>query len=205
MILFWMAGAQNPRIGEKQFSQVAVSALPALQAASSAASDGPKKIVIFRWDALMNIDEVKDLIRVVLQSDISEFELEHSGTKIKLRRGRKSTAILVPPAAASNAASPQSLTPPGEVPEDPEEAGLHIITSPIVGTFYRAPSPDANPYVKMGDNVKEGSTLCLVEAMKLMNEIPTDVEGEVARIYVENGNSVEFGQRLFGIRLGKQG
>jgi acetyl-CoA carboxylase biotin carboxyl carrier protein len=153
----------------------------------------------------MNIDEVKDLIRVVLQSDINEFELEHSGTRIKLRRGRESTSISISPPASANAASPQSLLPPSDISEDPEEAGLHFITSPIVGTFYRAPSPEAESYVKLGDQVKQGSILCLVEAMKLMNEIPSDVEGEIARIYVETGNPVEFGQKLFGIRPGKQG
>jgi acetyl-CoA carboxylase biotin carboxyl carrier protein len=153
----------------------------------------------------MNIDEVKDLIRVVLQSDISEFELEHSGTRIKLRRGRESAAISISPPASTGAASPQSLMPSGDISEDPEEVGLHIITSPIVGTFYRAPSPEAESYVKLADRVKEGSILCLVEAMKLMNEIPSDVEGEIARIYVENGNPVEFGQKLFGIRSWKQG
>jgi acetyl-CoA carboxylase biotin carboxyl carrier protein len=154
----------------------------------------------------MNIDEVKDLIRVVLQSDISEFELEHSGTKIKLRRSRNSTAISIStPAAAASAAAPQTPMAPSDVSEDPEDASLHIITSPIVGTFYRSPSPGSNPYVNLGDCIKEGSILCLVEAMKLMNEIPSDVEGEIARIFVENGKPVEFGQKLFGIRLGKQG
>ncbi len=154
----------------------------------------------------MNIDEVKDLIRAVLHSDIDEFELEHSGTKIKLRRGRGSAAVSIsPPARAAGDPFSQPPEPPAETIEDREDAGLHFVTSPIVGTFYRAPSPDSDPYVNPGDRIKEGSILCLVEAMKLMNEIPSDVEGEVVRVYVENGSPVEFGQRLFGIRRGNQG
>jgi acetyl-CoA carboxylase biotin carboxyl carrier protein len=92
-----------------------------------------------------------------------------------------------------------------ETAEETEENDLHIITSPIVGTVYRSPSPGAEPYVKLGDQVEEGSILCLVEAMKLMNEIPADIQGEVARIYIENGHPVEFGQKLFGLRPRKQG
>jgi acetyl-CoA carboxylase biotin carboxyl carrier protein len=86
-----------------------------------------------------------------------------------------------------------------------EDNALHIISSPIVGTAYNAPSPGDEPYVKLGDQVEEGRILCLVEAMKLMNEIPSDAAGEIVRIYFENGRPVEFGQKLFGIRPRKQG
>jgi acetyl-CoA carboxylase biotin carboxyl carrier protein len=161
----------------------------------------------------MNIKEVKDLIHEVLQSDISEFELEHTGTKIRLRRGYSHDSN---PAAAAPAQSismttkaPQPTVAERELPFEPAEetadSDLHIITSPIVGTVYCSPSPGAEPYVKLGDQVEEGSILCLVEAMKLMNEIPSDIQGEVARIYIENGHPVEFGQKLFGIRPRKQG
>ncbi len=159
----------------------------------------------------MNIKEVKDLIQEVLLSDISEFELEHTGTRIRLRRGSPPTAASPPVIQAMTLpASPDPSTPAPRLPSPPasveepkearEEDGLHFITSPIVGTFYRAASPGAEPYVKVGDVAEEGTVLCLVEAMKLMNEIPSDVAGEVARIYVENGHPVEFGQKLFGIR-----
>jgi acetyl-CoA carboxylase biotin carboxyl carrier protein len=164
----------------------------------------------------MNIKEVKDLIQEILQSDISEFELEHTGTKIRLRRGFStgSTASLpsiqtmAPLVSAPALHVVQPLPPPAPVvaeePKEPQEDnGLHIITSPIVGTFYRAPSPGADHYVKIGDTVEEGAILCIVEAMKLMNEIPSDIAGEVMRIYVENGRPVEFGQKLFGIRQRK--
>ncbi len=166
----------------------------------------------------MNIKEVKDLIQEVLQSDISEFELEQTGTRIKLKRGfgheAASSASSPAPSSVVSFAAPQSIEAETAAPHadgaadaagDEEDTSFHIITSPIVGTFYRAPSPGADPYVKMGDQVEEGSILCIVEAMKLMNEIPSDVEGEVARIFVENGHPVEFGQKLFGIRPKNQG
>jgi acetyl-CoA carboxylase biotin carboxyl carrier protein len=157
----------------------------------------------------MNIKEVKDLIQEVLQSDISEFELEHTGTRVRIKRefGRESAAASAasPHRANISISSPRPAaadTLPSSVEDsvDPEEASLHIVTSPIVGTVYCAPNPDSEPYVKLGDQIQEGSILCLVEAMKLMNEIPSDIEGEVTRIYIENGHPVEFGQKLFGIR-----
>jgi acetyl-CoA carboxylase biotin carboxyl carrier protein len=170
----------------------------------------------------MNIKEVKDLIQEVLQSDISEFELEQTGTRIKLKRGfgqETSTPSSAPAQSAVVSFAPpqpgaaESATPSADreaqgalrgTAED-EDSSFHIITSPIVGTFYRAPSPGAEPYVKLGDHIEEGSILCIVEAMKLMNEIPSDVEGEVTRVYVENSHPVEFGQKLFGIRPKNQG
>jgi acetyl-CoA carboxylase biotin carboxyl carrier protein len=162
----------------------------------------------------MNIKEVKDLIHEVLQSDISEFELEHTGTRVRLKRGFSGeSALAIPPSPHPIAASlstapaktPDSAALPSESAGNTEEANLHLITSPIVGTIYRAPSPGSDPYVQTGDHVKEGSVLCIVEAMKLMNEILSDVEGEVVRIYCENATPVEFGQKLFAIRLSSQG
>ncbi len=157
----------------------------------------------------MNMKEVKDLIHEVLQSDISEFELEHTGTRLRLKRGfGAESAIAAPPTPHPVSASlsthpnpvPELVGQSTEGTENAEDASLHIITSPIVGTVYRAPSPGSDPYVKLGDHVRDGSILCLVEAMKLMNEILSDVEGEIARIYFENGTPVEFGQKLFAIR-----
>jgi acetyl-CoA carboxylase biotin carboxyl carrier protein len=159
---------------------------------------------------LMDVKEIKDLIREILQSDICEFELEHTDTRVRLKRefGR---------GAANLAASSQQMLMANSLPSKPihatsgdtseavEDATLHIIVSPIVGTVYLAPSPDSNPYVKLGDHIGEGSILCLIEAMKLMNEIPSDIAGEIAHIYIENGRPVEFGQKLFAIRARKQG
>jgi acetyl-CoA carboxylase biotin carboxyl carrier protein len=163
----------------------------------------------------MNIKEMKDLIQDILQSDINEFELEHTGTRIRLRRGapsnesaavpapaggarpapigRESSALLTGTFASQAAAREEAL----------QEDGLHTVTSPIVGTFYRAPAPTVEPYVKIGSKVEVGTILCVVEAMKLMNEIPSDSAGEIVEIYVENGHPVEFGQKLFGIRTYK--
>ncbi len=158
----------------------------------------------------MNIKEVKDLIHEILQSDIVEFELEQTGTKVRLRRGDAKAApaavswshVHAPPAALEPSPAPAERIPPPTVSADtPADIGLHIITSPIVGIFYRAPSPGADSYVKIGDMVEEGGILCIVEAMKLMNEIPSDVAGTVEKTYVENGHPVEYGQKLFGIRI----
>jgi acetyl-CoA carboxylase biotin carboxyl carrier protein len=155
----------------------------------------------------MNMKEVKDLIQEILQSDITEFELEHTGTRVKLKRGTKGPEVtqlsLARPAAAPSHPSlsaPPEPSSPAIKQKDLSDNGLHLITSPIVGTFFRAPSPGAAPYVEVGDAVEEGSILCVVEAMKLMNEIPADIAGEVADIYVENSQPVEFGQKLFGLR-----
>ncbi len=161
----------------------------------------------------MNIKEVKDLIQEVLQSDITEFELEHTGTKVRLRRGSALSEPTVTSPAAHVMTGPSvsvseprvslsgTIIAPAVVREEAAaEEGLHLITSPIVGTFYRSPSPGADPFIKLGSKIDVGTILCIVEAMKLMNEIPSDIAGEVAEIYVENGHPVEFGQRLFGIR-----
>ena len=162
----------------------------------------------------MNIKEVKDLIQEILQSDINEFELEHTGTRIRLKRGYCQEPSISSPAHSqqmsvsytpSKSVTAESASPRAENPDDAEEASLHIVTSPIVGTAYRAPNPESEPYVKLGDKIREGSILCLVEAMKLMNEIPSDIDGEVVRIYIENAHPVEFGQKLFGLRPEKQG
>jgi acetyl-CoA carboxylase biotin carboxyl carrier protein len=162
----------------------------------------------------MDINEVKDLIQEILQSDISEFELEHTDTKIRLKRGFAQNAGSAPqihahPATVSPASSKpiaaEAIAPKTNKALDADDQSLHIVTSPIVGTVYRAPNPNAESYVKLGDKIHEGSILCLVEAMKLMNEIPSDISGEIARIYIEDAHPVEFGQKLFGIRPEKQG
>jgi acetyl-CoA carboxylase biotin carboxyl carrier protein len=162
----------------------------------------------------MNIDEVKSLLRDVLKSDISEFELEHSGTRVKLKRGLGHNVAMIssassqPIPAHTSTSQPYAAgieTPSTENDDAAEDSGLYIISSPIVGTAYCAPSPGAEPYVKLGDQIQEGTILCLIEAMKLMNEIPSDRDGEIVRIYFENGRPVEFGQKLFGIRPRKQG
>jgi acetyl-CoA carboxylase biotin carboxyl carrier protein len=162
----------------------------------------------------MDIKEVKDLIQEILQSDIIEFELEHTDTKVRLKREYGQNAAIAPPTHPRPATISHTRSKPiaaetihsrTESAVDSDDASLHIVTSPIVGTVYRAPNPESDSYVKLGDRVREGSILCLIEAMKLMNEIPSDVDGEIVRIYIENAHPVEFGQKLFGIRPEKQG
>jgi acetyl-CoA carboxylase biotin carboxyl carrier protein len=157
----------------------------------------------------MDIRELKDLIQEILQSDISEFELEHTGTKLKLRRGMKelqtangASPSSEPEPVPGGAKTPMVIDPmiAAQAASSTGENGLHLVTSPIVGTFYGAPAPGAENFVRAGSIVEEGSILCIVEAMKLMNEIPSDVAGEIVAIYVENGQPVEYGQKLFGLR-----
>jgi len=157
----------------------------------------------------MNQKELKELIEFLIEKDIAEFELERGDVKVRIRRGGADNAaapemryVAMPPAPApaappAHAAAP---APPAAAAEPAEEAGLHTIRSPIVGTFYEAPSPGAPPFVKAGDTVGVGQVLCIIEAMKLMNEIESDYAGEIVRKYVTNAQPVEYGQALFAIR-----
>lgn len=154
----------------------------------------------------LNMEELRELAKLVDEHGFTDFEFENK--KIRVRLG-KSTIVhhAAPPAAMQpapfEAPAPQ-LAPQAASPAPAEEAdedeGLHQITSPIVGTFYRSPSPEKPPYVKEGDSVSPDSVVCIVEAMKLMNEIQAEISGEVVKIYVENAEPVEFGQPLFGIK-----
>jgi acetyl-CoA carboxylase biotin carboxyl carrier protein len=163
----------------------------------------------------MNQKELKELIEFLIEKDISEFELERGDVKVRIKRGSESVAsasasdtrfIAVhaapPPAPEVGTASVPPAAPPPAAPEKapaPEE-GLHIVRSPIVGTFYESPSPGSPPFVKPGDIVEAGQILCIVEAMKLMNEIESDVAGEIVKMLVANNAPIEYGQELFAIR-----
>lgn len=159
----------------------------------------------------MNIKEIKELIEAVAQNGITDLEIERSGVKVRIRK--EGQPVVVNPATASPAYAystgyaPAALPSEGTLvtatappPAEKEEENLFVVRSPIVGTFYRAPNPDASPFVKVGDTVEHGRVLCIIEAMKLMNEIEAEASGEIVKIYVENGEPVEFGQALFGIR-----
>ncbi len=160
----------------------------------------------------MNQKELKELIEFLIEKDIAEFELERGDVKVRIKRASEAPPGLVaaPPmihvasAGAQPAAPPTaSAAPPAAAPAAKEAAadeGLHIVKSPIVGTFYEAPSPGAPPFVKVGDSVQAGQVLCIVEAMKLMNEIEADASGEIVKKLVQNGQPVEYGQPLFAIR-----
>ncbi len=140
----------------------------------------------------MNLDEIRALIDLLSETDISEIEIEKEGVKVKLRRERTKTPQEV------EERPPQPPVPaPVSAPGVEDTSHLVTVTSPIVGTFYRAASPDAEPFVEVGTRVGKGQVLCIIEAMKLMNEIESEVEGVVVKILVENGQSVEYGEPLF--------
>jgi acetyl-CoA carboxylase biotin carboxyl carrier protein len=159
----------------------------------------------------MNQKELKELIEFLIEKDIAEFELERGDVKVRIKRGAESSALAVdgryfavhaaPPSSPEVASVPVSAAPPASQPAPPvEEENLHSVRSPIVGTFYESPSPGSPPFVKPGDMVEEGQVLCIVEAMKLMNEIESDVAGEIVKKLMANGQPIEYGQELFVIR-----
>ena len=164
----------------------------------------------------MNLKEIKELLDLVVEKGISELELERGGTRLRIKRAANS----LPDSSGGAYEAPHShlqyserVPLPGEprqpgalpAPSVPEREAvstenLHPVKSPIVGTFYEGPSPGAEPFVRPGDLVEVGQTLCIIEAMKLMNEIESDVAGEIVKCYVTNGQPVEYGETLFAIR-----
>jgi len=165
-------------------------------------------------ESSVNMDELRELIQLINENDFSEFELEREGFRVRFRRGvelSEASSAGFSPARELTATSASSAGEPAgsAVPAHPgakaqteasEDQDLYIIPSPIVGTFYRAASPNADAFVKIGSRVEPDSVVCIIEAMKLMNEIQAETTGEVAKIYVENGQPVEYGQPLYGIK-----
>lgn len=149
----------------------------------------------------MDLDLLKKLIRIVERSSISEFEVEEGELKVKISKNSHSNSTQTIIREAQPSAQPQANQPENKPAEKEEkkssEEKLHEIRSPIVGTFYRAPAPDADQYVQVGSSIEPGTVLCIVEAMKLMNEIEADVSGKIVKILVENGTPVEYNQPLF--------
>ena len=155
-------------------------------------------------DPSFNMDELQALAALVNEHGFTDFEFENENIRVRLS---KMTAQAVAPTVVTTAAlpptAPATAVPPAEAATEAkadEDASLHKITSPIVGTFYRSPGPDKEPYVSEGSNVSAETTVCIVEAMKLMNEIQAEVSGQIVKIYVENGQPVEYGQPLFGVK-----
>ena len=151
----------------------------------------------------MNIEELKELLELISERNITEFELEEEGVRIKIKKaaaaanGPVETAVSVlEDAPAASSADTAAVSPSAEASEN----GLAFVTSPMVGTFYRQPEPGAEPFAREGDVVKKGQVLCIIEAMKLMNEIESELHGELVKILVENGQTVQYGDRLFAIR-----
>lgn len=146
----------------------------------------------------MDLNLVKKLIKIVEQSEISELSVQEGELKVSISKGSKNSNIVYQNIPAQVNSSPKELTPmPASQENELAGKNLHEIKSPIVGTFYQASSPEAEPFVKAGDSVKQGAVLCIIEAMKLMNEIESDISGRIVKILVENGSPVEYNQPLF--------
>jgi acetyl-CoA carboxylase biotin carboxyl carrier protein len=165
----------------------------------------------------VNMDELRELIQLIRENDFTEFELEREGFRVHFRRGAEAAESVagvdssqgVAGSAPSSGQTSETIASAASAPSHPgakaqteasEDQDLYIIPSPIVGTFYRAASPQAEAFVKIGSRVEPETVVCIIEAMKLMNEIQAETTGEVAKIYVENGQPVEYGQPLFGIK-----
>jgi acetyl-CoA carboxylase biotin carboxyl carrier protein len=163
----------------------------------------------------MNQKELKELIEFLIEKDIAEFELERGDVKVRIKRGVEhvvapaapvthfavhTSPVAAPEIVAASAAPVAPASGESAVAAPVPEQGLHTVHSPIVGTFYECPSPGSPPFVKVGDTVEVGQVLCIVEAMKLMNEIEADVAGEIVKKLVANGQPIEYGQELFVIR-----
>jgi acetyl-CoA carboxylase biotin carboxyl carrier protein len=158
----------------------------------------------------MDLDEIKQILDMMRQHDLAEFELERDNVKIRLRKNSAGGWNGAPPMpAVSYVAAPVTAAVPsgdGAAPAAPvlapanEDIDLAIVKSPIVGTFYRSAEPGAPPFADVGQAVKKGQVLCIIEAMKLMNEINAECDGEIVKVYVENGQAVHYGERLFAIK-----
>jgi len=168
----------------------------------------------------MDLNQIKQILDLVREHDLSEFEIEHDGLRLKVRKDVNGAHVVTLPAPVAPPAMPGAGLPPtaAAIPVPPApvaatptvahdddtasdtEIELAVVKSPIVGTFYRSSEPGAAPFVDVGTTVKKGQVLCIIEAMKLMNEIDSEYDGEVANVYVENGQPVQYGERLFAIR-----
>ena len=164
---------------------------------------------------MFKLSEIKDLIKLVDQTSIHELEIENEGTRIAIRKPNRTESLLINSVPATNtlfnqpqympqlsapAPQPAAPAPAAEQTETRNQENLHAIQSPMVGTFYAAPAPGAEPFVKVGSKVNEKTVVCIVEAMKLMNEIEAEVKGEIVEILVENGQLIEYGQPLFLVK-----
>jgi acetyl-CoA carboxylase biotin carboxyl carrier protein len=160
---------------------------------------------------LLTFEQIKELIELVAQRRLQGLEIERSGFRLKVEGQPQAAAPAVhvaaegapappPPAGGISSSMPADATAIAAAPPAAADAGAHIVTSPIVGTFYRASSPDSDPFVEVGGRVKKGQVLCIIEAMKLMNEIESDADGVVAQVYPQNAQAVEYGEPLFAIR-----
>jgi acetyl-CoA carboxylase biotin carboxyl carrier protein len=160
----------------------------------------------------MNLEDIKQLLDLVEKHDLAELEVERDGLKVRIRKAGREVAFMpaslpaAAPAAPASAPAMAAVAAPSaggstDAGDPPADVALAVIKSPIVGTFYQSSEPGAKAFVSVGDPVRKGQVLCIIEAMKLMNEIESDCDGEVAACYVENGKPVQFGDRLFAIKV----
>ncbi len=153
----------------------------------------------------MDIEEIRELIRLMVENDLAELDVADGESKIRLRRGSTGEVSVVPltaaPLPASAPAGPTAAPAPAAPPQAPAPEALLEIRSPMVGTFYAAASPDSDPYVAVGAHVGEDSVVCIIEAMKVMNEIKAEKAGEIVEVCVKNAQPVEYGQVLFRLRV----
>ena len=151
---------------------------------------------------MLSFKEIRELIDLVSERHLSGLEIEQAGVRVRIEGVRPAGNGAAHSAAAGPAAMPAlEAAPAAAVPAPVEDTPLHVITSPIVGTFYRSPSPEADAFAEVGQRVARGKILCIIESMKLMTEIESDVEGEIVEVYPRNGQPVEYGEKLFAIRL----
>jgi acetyl-CoA carboxylase biotin carboxyl carrier protein len=157
----------------------------------------------------MTLDDIKQILELVREHELTEFELEQDGVKLRLKKQTAAQAAMTVPVAAAMmpavaqvaaALAPAPTTAPAALDADDDGVEWELVKSPIVGTFYRAADPSSPSFVELGTTVTKGQTLCTIEAMKLMNEIESEYEGEIVKIFVENGQPVQYGERLFAIK-----
>jgi acetyl-CoA carboxylase biotin carboxyl carrier protein len=159
----------------------------------------------------MDFEDIERILELMKQHELAEFELDKEGLKLRVRKANTGSSPMGAPVHAAQvsptytpppAPAPSPVSPALDVPGDRDDSPveLAVVKSPIVGTFYRSPEPGASSFVEIGDRVKKDQVLCIIEAMKLMNEITSEYEGEIVNVYVENGKPVQYGERLFAIR-----
>jgi acetyl-CoA carboxylase biotin carboxyl carrier protein len=156
----------------------------------------------------MDLDEIKQILELMREHDLAEFELERDSSKVKLRKQQTGPQFAAAPPVQHLTYTPAPQAPPAPaatpgqsvLTASSEDVDLAIVKSPIVGTFYRASEPGAKPFAEVGQQVRKGQVLCIIEAMKLMNEINAECDGEVVKVYVENGQAVQYGERLFAVK-----
>jgi acetyl-CoA carboxylase biotin carboxyl carrier protein len=166
---------------------------------------------------ILDLKQIKQIIELMKRSELSEFAVEEEGFKLKIRRGGNGLPVVSSSRSSNHpfAATPEQVLPPAQIVTQPagnavnaqvapvkDDADAIYIKSPMVGTFYRAPSPESKPFADIGAKVSESSVVCLIEAMKIMNEIQAEVKGTITEVLIENGQPVEYGQRLFKLKQG---